>query len=268
MGPTLLVLLEIAALYGACALLIGMYRKRERPNEPVLVVIRTVRLTVTVGAILFLSISYGIDTDIGRGYQVGVVKYVIGLMATAPVLVILGLLLVFLSPPEQRGQTLRRFLTGTRGAGPITVLLATGASFALAYYVGAARPWDLDSSRFEILAVLLALIFVVPYAFLTVIGPALAVASMFNAGAAHPLLPALAGPWFALAAVLIDDLVHIYPVDNHLINTPDNLERLLSYAAMVGLFALSAFEYWYLTRRHGVTLRSGPHRPNWRSRVR
>jgi hypothetical protein len=88
-------------------------------------------------------------------------------------------------------------------------------------------------------------------------------ASMFNAGAAHPLLPALAGPWFALAAVLIDDLVHIYPVDNHVINTPDNLERLLSYAAMVGLFALSGFEYWYITRRRGVTLRSGPHRSNW-----
>jgi hypothetical protein len=264
MASALLMALQAIALYVACALVIVMYRKRERPKERVLVVIKATRLVVTVGAILLLSINYGIDTDIGRGYQVGIVKFVIGLMATAPVLVALGLLLAFLSPPEQRALALRRFLTGINGFGPITVLLATGGSFALAYYIAAARPWDLDSSRFELLAALLALIFVVPYAFLTVIGPALAMSSMFNAGAAHPLLPALAGPWFALAAVLIDDLVHIsHSVDNHVINTPADLEHLLSYGAMVGLIALSAFEYWYVTRRYGVTLRSGPHKSKW-----
>jgi hypothetical protein len=136
-------------------------------------------------------------------------QFVMATMATVPAVIIAGLVLALLAAPQHR-RGVRLLLSGPLGIGPITCVF--GIALIGLYCISAAD--RIHATRAGIAAAMEGLVGQVAGGLVGVVlmlvpavaifaGAALsAIANVFNTGAAHPLLPALVGPWFLAALVL------------------------------------------------------------------
>ncbi len=85
--------------------------------------------------------------------------------------------------------------------------------------------------------------------------PYVAVAKLFNADQANPLLPALLGPWFVVGATALQ-----VSASTELIATPHGVGTVVSSAAIVLAIGLAAVEYRFVSRTLGVTPSPGRRR--------
>ncbi len=105
-------------------------------------------------------------------------------------------------------------------------------------------------------ALLYVLVLFIPSLILIMLIFNMAVFNQLQADAAHPLLPALAAPWFVVGSILVDK-VSPYGGTGYAA-TPTGMSDLLAVLGLTASVALSMLEYLILRELLGVDLNAGP----------
>ena len=219
-------------------------------------VFAVVRSITAAALVLALAYQYGFATDGLIGWMNALTaKYTAMAAVAAVALLILSFVYVAIGPPGGRKARCGRLFLVTTGdvvPGPLTVLLALGATAGFLYWsVQAASGYESGLVRF-----LSVLLLAVPAAVFLIFVPLSVAGTVFNAANAHPALPSLAAPFVAIAGVVVDRLV------GGVIATPNSLQDPLAITGLLAAVALSAAELVQLHRRGESLTRDLPgHRP-------
>jgi hypothetical protein len=244
-----------------------------------LVELRVLRgLRVGVATILtgYLAFSYGPAGkihDFGDMLAALIARFLGGALVVIPIVLIVGTALALCGPPGHRREALRLFARGQGWNGPLMtvglvlaplVLLLAGRVLYVLLDVDIYH-WPLGGlpiyQQFPawiacFITGLLVLVGALVLMVVIAIGlPYVAVAKLFNADQANPLLPALLGPWFVVGATALQ-----VSAGTELIATPHGVGTVVSTAAIVLSIALAAVEYRLVSRTLGVTPFTGPPR--------
>jgi hypothetical protein len=203
-----------------------------------------------IGLILgYLTVRHALAADWNGTLRAIARQFVTATLLTGPGLIIAGLLLALLAAPHQR-RSVRLLLAGPLGVGPLTSLIGTALICLYCLFVAG----RIDSTRDAIIAstegligqaaggFVGAVLMLVPAVAIFTGATTAAVANLFNAGAAHPLLPALVGPWFVAALGL----------------TAGGAAPLALVVGGPAALALSAVEFLLVRRELRVGLRDAP----------
>ncbi len=236
--------------------------------------IRLIRNLATLVVLVALVARYGFDTDdlIGVAGRKAIYG---GLLAGAGLLLI-GFLLVALTPENQRFHARSAFLRGPSGSlfrGPATcclglffLFLITWADTAyLAFQEEQAAAAGIPLTEYQ--AIFSVLSFLIPLLSFVLITINVAIINLLQADAGHPLLPSLAAPWFAISAIIVDKVTE---KGTNFDLAPARVDDAIQLGGLIGTIACSLLEITILRETLGVSLTSGlpPHRRLQRSRGR
>lgn len=231
-------------------------------------VIGWVRLAISIGTLIYLAAVYGLNNVDENGIlPVLPQKFAVAAIVTAPGLILTGLALVLLAPRGRRGYALRMFTAGPKFIGPITCIVGTiiigiGCLLAGDFFNATDRAVHLNQDTWILFKVLSSFLLVVlgdlPAFVVGVSLAALVVFNLFYAGDAHPLLPALVGPWFVIGAVGADLLSQAVGQQADLVVVPSPVNIAIKAISVATAVALSAWEFRIVKNDLGVTLRTGP----------
>ncbi|WP_189828474.1 hypothetical protein [Streptomyces finlayi] len=246
----LLTLAAGGAIYGMCWLLWQLRQSHADGRDDISTVCGWIRAVVTTVVVVGTAVVYGVR--VGSGAEVVnafSAKYIIGGGCAVLLLILMTGVVTYFSPSDQRAQVLRNLVLGDGTGGPLAFLglLAAGVGL-IAWSMSMMDTMDRNWVGFVAFPIVPGwLVFLVG-------GAVVGLTSMFGAHTVHPSLPALVGPGFAIAALVVDK-VSGAPT---FVQAPENVADLLGFAGVTALVVLSVVEYLLLKREYGVSLTSGP----------